>query len=49
MIAAVFNMGRPRLSKFKGMKRVAIPVIGTPQMRWLTLHGIVGSPIEQID
>ena len=30
----MFNMGRPRLSKFKGMKRGVDSEIGTRQTRW---------------
>ena len=36
----MFNMGRPRLSKFKGMKPGSMPVIGTPQpTKWWTRGG----------
>ena len=38
----MFNMGRPRLSKFKGMKAELMLVIGNEQqMRWLIVLGIV--------
>ena len=38
----MFNMGYPRLSKFKGMKLALMLVIGNRlQTRWLTLAGII--------